>query len=62
MPLRKFKNDLEVQQKLGITSDKLADLRNNKGLPFINVAKGQNVYHTDSLIKWLLSREENSLK
>lgn len=59
MPLRKFKTDLEVILKLGITKDKLADLRNSEGIPYIPLAKGQNVYFTDSLIKWLLSREEN---
>jgi hypothetical protein len=59
MPLRKFKTDTEVQAKLGITKEKLADLRNGEGMPHIPLAKGQNVYFTDSLIKWLLSREEN---
>ena len=62
MPLRKFKTDAEIQSKFNITKEKLAELRNSEKLPHIPLAKGQNLYHTDSVIEWLLTRELNTLK
>lgn len=60
MPLRKFKTEVEIRQKFGLTRQKLDELRLSEGFPYINLAKGVNIYHTDSVIAWLLKHQKNT--
>lgn len=59
MPLRKIKTEPEILKKFNLSRNQLDTLRNEKHFPFIELAKGVRLYHTDSILSWLNKNEKN---
>ena len=58
--MKNYMNEETTLEVLGVTKNQLRSLRDEKELPYIQVAKGARLYYIPDVHKWLQIRARNS--